>query len=164
MSAAVVSLSVEAPNHVDSPDRPILAKSHWSSQDSASPSSSSSSSSAAAEANDKKGIDNQGHAHDDDDSTFSIDMDDLKRDLGMEVNPPVNDGTGSTSFPSLASNTAISSVHDLRSPSPIEVTVQRLSLVKLITPTQLNTSNKEKENTNDASVEKVGEKINFNNR
>ena len=154
MSAAIVSLSVEASNHVDSPDRPILARSHWSSQDSASPSSSSSSSS--AEANDKKGIDNQGHAHDDDDSTFSIDMDDLKRDLGMEVNPPVNDGTVSTSFPSLASNTAISSVHDLRSPSPIEVTVQRLSLVKLITPTQLNTSNKEKENTNDASADKVG--------
>ena len=155
MSAAVVSLSVVATSRDDGPDRPMRARSQWSSQDSASPSSSSS--------DDKKEIGNQGHAHDvddDDDSTFSIDMNDLKRDLGMEVKPSVDDGTGSASFPSPVSNTATSSIpfkHNIRSPSPIEVTVQRLPLVKLNTPTQLNTSSNEKETINDASAEKVGE-------
>jgi len=79
-------------------------------------------------------------------------MDDLKRDLGMEIKPSIGDGTD------LASATSIPLGHDLRSPSPIEVTVQRLPLVKL-TPTQLIPSSKEKEKTIESAVDKVGEII-----
>ena len=100
--------------------------------------------------NAKDSKDHTDNDDDDNESTFSIDMDDLKRDLGMEVKPSVSDGTDPSS--SLAPDldympiTTVSSIphdHNLRSPSPIEVTVQRLPLVK-ITPTQPNASSKDK--------------------
>ena len=114
------------------------------------------------------GKDGKGHTDndddDDDDSAFSIDMDDLKRDLGMDVKPLTNDGADPS--PSLppdlehAPSTASASMpleHTLRSPSPIEVTVQRLALVKLTPPTQPNPSSKEKALVSEAA--KVNEVI-----
>ena len=147
-SAPSSTLPVVGSSGDDGQARRLRTGSQWSSRDSASPSPSSDNDEDATAAV-KKEIDNQGEDDDDDDSAFSIDMDDLKRDLGIEIKPSVGDGADP------ASATSMPIERDLRSPSPIEVTVQRLPLVKL-TPTQLIPNSKEKEKTIEATVDKVG--------
>ena len=161
MSAAVASLPVVGSSGNDGQDRRLRTGSQWSSQDSASDDDEDVTTAVKKELGNQDDDDDD---DDDDDSAFSIDIDDLKRDLGMDVKPLTNDGADPS--PSLppdlehAPSTASASMpleHTLRSPSPIEVTVQRLALVKLTPPTQPNPSSKEKALVSEAA--KVNEVI-----